>query len=240
MQLFYTADVQNDLAILGQEESQHCLRVLRKQAGDFITIVDGKGRFYQSQITSADKKNCVCRILSVEEILPSPPVHLHLAIAPTKNRSRFEWFLEKATEIGVRQITPLLCRRSERKAIRTDRMEKILITAMKQAQRARLPQLAPMMKLEDFTSREQLKPNRKFIACIDENVKTHLQENYEAGQDVCILIGPEGGFAPEEVALAKSQGFEAVSLGDRRLRTETAGLVACHTINLMNYENRII
>ena len=233
MQLFYTKDIRNGLATLDAEESRHCLQVLRKRAGEVITLADGAGSFHEAEIVETNKKSCVCRIQRSWAEAHSGPA-IHIAIAPTKNINRLEWFLEKATEIGVDRITPLLCRHSERKVIRTDRLEKLLLAAMKQSQRARLPQLAELTDLTTFLEREAAAPGQKLIAYIDENVNTHLRENYVPGQDVCILIGPEGDFAPEEVSLARQYGFAPVSLGPHRLRTETAGLVACTAIHLLN------
>jgi len=235
MQLFYTTDISGLLVRLPEEESRHCVQVLRKGVGDIIIVVDGEGGFYEAVIEEAHKKSCVCRIQrDWREESPISPI-LHIAIAPTKNINRLEWFLEKTTEIGIQRITPMLCRYAERKTIRADRLEKILLGAMKQSQRAILPQLEPLTTFEALVKQESQQEGQKFIAYIDENVKAHLQENYVPGQNVCILIGPEGGFSQEEVTLAKNNGFEPVSLGEHRLRTETAGLVACHTINMMNF-----
>lgn len=233
MQLFYTTDVHEDRLTLGEEESRHCLQVLRKRVGDVVFAVDGKGLFFEASIEEARKKSCLCRIRRRWKEEENAPF-LHIAIAPTKSIDRLEWFLEKATEIGIQKITPILCRYSERKAVRADRLEKVLLSAMKQSQRAFLPALAPLTNLGDFLSREMYGPGQKFIAHNDEHVKSHLKENYTPGQDVCILIGPEGGFSGEETALAQESGFKPVHLGKYRLRTETAGLAACLTVNLVN------
>lgn len=233
MQLFYTKDISNDLAILDPEESRHCLQVLRKRTGDVITLVDGEGMFYEAEIVEGNKKNCVCRIRrSWAEARGTAAIHI--AIAPTKNINRLEWFLEKAAEIGVDRITPILCRHSERKTIRPERLEKLLLSAMKQSIRARLPQLAELTDLADLLKEEATKESQKFIAYIDKNVNLPLRENYVSGRDVCILIGPEGGFSPEEASLAQQHGFVPVSLGPHRLRTETAGLFACVAIHVIN------
>lgn len=239
MQLFYTTDIQGEWLILGEEESRHCLQVLRKRRGEVITVVDGRGGFYKAAIEQTEKKACSCRIIRQWRGEENVPV-LHIAIAPTKNINRLEWFLEKATEIGIQQVTPIVCRYSERKAIRADRLEKILLSAMKQSQRSVLPRLSPLTTFEDLVKRESVGTGQKFIGYIDENVKEHLQENYVSGRDVCILIGPEGGFSLEEVAMATAHGFQPVHLGKYRLRTETAGIVACHTVNLMNEQPSLI
>ena len=233
MQLFYTENIENGFINLEAEEARHCAQVLRKQIGDSIQVIDGKGNWYEAVLEECSKKKCLARITSEkEENLRD--FKIHIAIAPTKNISRFEWFLEKATELGIDEITPLLCQRSERKVVRLDRLNKILVAAMKQSLKASLPQLNELTKFKDFVKNTETGNNQNFIAHCEESVKVPLTENYKAGKNVCILIGPEGDFSAEEINLALENGFKAVSLGESRLRTETAGLVACHTIHLMN------
>lgn len=222
-QLFYAPSVANGLARLDEEESRHLLTVLRRQVGDRLQMTDGRGFFYEAEIVEAGKKHTVVRVLETTPI-PSPPARLHIAIAPTKQIERFEWFLEKAVEIGIQEITPLLCRRSERNAIRLDRLEKILVAAMKQSLQGRLPQLNPLTPFPDLVRRSTA-AQRCIAWCADTplpNLKTCLQP----ATDTVILIGPEGDFSPEEVTLAQTNGFVGVNLGPNRLRTETAGLVA--------------
>lgn len=231
MQLFYTPDIALT-AELPEEEAGHCIRVLRLAEGDEIRLTDGKGYFYRAAIRRAHPKHCEVDIL---ESWPQPalwPFKLHIAVAPTKNMDRMEWFVEKATEIGIDAITCLNCRFSERREIKPARLEKILVSAMKQSLKATLPRLTGMTDFKAFVT--QPFEGRKFIAHCEEEEKTPLKHTYRPGENALILIGPEGDFSPEEIALALANGFEPVSLGESRLRTETAALVACHTIHVIN------
>lgn len=228
MHVFYTPDIQIKPE-LPEEEAQHCIRVLRLGTGDEITLTDGKGNFYRAEITAATNKRCLVKII---ETLPQEPLwqgHLHIAMAPTKNMDRNEWFAEKATEIGFDELTFLNCRFSERKVIKTERIEKILISAIKQSLKARLPKLNEMVDFDKFITRDY--PGQKFIAHCYEGEKPLLKNVLKPGEDALVLIGPEGDFSEEEVAKAIKHGFQPISLGKSRLRTETAALVACHTIN---------
>ncbi|MCC6460289.1 MAG: 16S rRNA (uracil(1498)-N(3))-methyltransferase [Saprospiraceae bacterium] len=222
-QLFYCPDIQEGFARLDEEESRHLLVVLRRQAGDRLQLTDGKGFFYEAEIAETGKKYALARILE-RRPAPQPAPALHVAIAPTKQIERFEWFLEKATEIGIRQITPLLCRRSERNNIRHDRLEKVLVSAMKQSLQAQMPLLAPLTPFNQLIA-SATEAGRFLAWCADEPLP-HLKTLLRPGMDTLVLIGPEGDFAPEEVALALANGFAGVSLGATRLRTETAGLLA--------------
>ncbi len=222
-QLFFTPNIENGLARLDEEESRHLLTVLRRQPGDPLQITDGKGNFYDAEITEAGKKYAMVRILNTIST-PEPPARLHIAIAPTKQIERLEWFLEKATEIGIQEITPLLCRRSERTTIRHDRLEKILVSAMKQSLQSRLPHLNALTPFKQCVQRAT--ESRRLIAWCPETALPPLKTQLHGVADTLILIGPEGDFAPEEVTLAENCGFSGVSLGPTRLRTETAGLVA--------------
>ncbi|WP_281643887.1 16S rRNA (uracil(1498)-N(3))-methyltransferase [Bacteroides zoogleoformans] len=231
MHVFYTPDIRT-CAELPEEEATHAIRVLRLQAGDKVTLTDGKGNFYCAEITIATHKRCLVHIL---ETLPQPPLwegHLHIAMAPTKNMDRTKWFAEKATEIGFDELTFLNCRFSERKIIKTERISKILISAIKQSLKARLPRLNEMTDFKKFVA--QPFEGQKFIAHCYEGEKPLLKEVLTPGLDVVILIGPEGDFSEEEVQIAEAYGFRPVSLGKSRLRTETAALVACHLLNLQN------
>lgn len=234
MNLFFTADIQGDLAFLPEEEARHAVQVLRLREGATIYIIDGAGGWYECVIVETGKKRCVARVEHRERRQTNDGFHLHLAVAPTKNINRYEWLLEKATEIGIDEITPLLCFHSERRHLRADRLQKVLISAMKQSLKACLPQLNDLTKYEDFIIRESNQPGLHFIAHLGEGTKGHLKDNYRPGQSVTILIGPEGDFSEAEVRLALEHGFEAVTLGKSRLRTETAGVVACHIIQLLN------
>ncbi len=227
MNVFYTPHIEGEQAFLEAAEAHHAVRVLRKRAGDELFWVDGRGCFYRGVIEQVAKKSVHLRILSRERSPLERPFSLHLAVAPPKNIARFEWMLEKATEIGVERITPLLCARSERKQLKPERLHRLLIAAMKQSGRARLPILDPMLPFGKFLNALQDKASvQKFIAhCVADDDKKHLLHNYRPGRDLVVLIGPEGDFSPEEVAAARANGFLPVHLGQARLRTETAGVV---------------
>lgn len=231
MHVFYTPDIQvsNELP---EEEAQHCTRVLRLNIGDEITLTDGKGNFYQAEITAATNKRCQVAIKETRYQEPLWPCHLHIAMAPTKNMDRNEWFAEKATEIGFDELTFLNCRFSERKVIKTERISKILVSSIKQSLKARLPKLNEMTDFHTFIQQDF--EGQKFIAHCYEGEKKQLKEALTPGEDALVLIGPEGDFSEEEVQKAIEHGFVPISLGKSRLRTETAALVACHTLNLMN------
>lgn len=231
MHLFYTPDILTTTE-LPSEEAQHCTRVLRLSSGDEITLTDGKGAFYQAVISEISNKRCQ---VIVKERMPQAPLwpgHLHIAMAPTKNMDRNEWFAEKATEIGLDELTFLNCRFSERKVIKTERIEKILVSAMKQSLKARLPELHDMTDFHTFINQDF--QGKKYIAHCYEGDKKALKECLPLHEDALILIGPEGDFSEEEVKRAIEKGFTPISLGKSRLRTETAALVACHTFHLVN------
>ena len=231
MHVFYTPDIQTQAELPG-EEAAHAVRVLRLQAGDKVTLTDGKGNFYRAAISAATNKRCLVDIL---EVLPQAPLwsgHLHIAMAPTKNIDRTEWFVEKATEIGFDELTFLNCRFSERKVIKTERIAKILISSIKQSLKARLPRLNEMTDFNTFINLPF--KGRKFIAHCHEGEKPLLKDIACKGEDALVLIGPEGDFSEEEVKKAVENGFKPISLGRSRLRTETAALVACHILNLQN------
>ncbi len=231
MHLFYSPDIEHPFHQLPEEESKHIHRVLRLMEGDELFLTNGKGVIYQCEISSASPKKCMVRILSTEKTQVNP-VQLHIAIAPTKNISRFEWFLEKATEIGIDEITPLICSHSERKVVKTDRLNKILITAMKQSLKSRLPHINQATSFNELIHRGF--DGQKFIAYCTTGQEDLLQKACLPGSSALILIGPEGDFSPEEIEQAKQAGFNPVSLGNSRLRTETAGLVACTMFQLIN------
>lgn len=228
MNIFFSRDVHGSQVILDPVESQHCIKVLRQGAGDSITIVDGKGTFMEGIISVPDPKACVVSVSKSEYEYGKRNYHLHVAIAPTKNIERFEWFLEKATEIGVDEITPIICQRSERKILREDRLEKLIISAMKQSVKAYLPVLHPMVAFQKFTSASF--PGNRLIAHCIESEKQDLIRIKNTGNRFTILIGPEGDFSETEVEMAVAKGYSPVSLGSSRLRTETAGVVACQVI----------
>lgn len=231
MHVFYTPDIAT-LHELPQEEAAHAVRVLRLQTGDEVTLTDGRGNFYRAAIGAATPKRCLVNILEVQPQAPLWSGHLHIAMAPTKNMDRNEWFVEKATEIGVDEFSFLNCRYSERRVLKTDRIEKIVVSAVKQSLKARMPQINEMTDFDRFI--RQPFDGQKFIAHCHPGDKPALKEVIRPGQDALVLIGPEGDFSEEEVAKAQAAGFTAISLGRARLRTETAALVATHIMNLSN------
>lgn len=231
MHLFYTPDIATTLE-LPQEEAAHALRVLRLSEGAEVMLTDGKGSFYRAEIDVVSGKRCYMRI--VETITPKPlwRGHLHLAMAPTKNMDRIEWFAEKATEIGFDELTFLDCRFSERKVVKAERIEKILVSAMKQSLKPTLPILNDMVSFNKFIT--QPFNGQKFIAHCYEGDKASLMQVLNSDEDALVLIGPEGDFSPEEVEKAIACGFIPITLGQSRLRTETAALVAVHMMNLVH------
>lgn len=232
MHIFYTPEISGKSYILDESESKHAVRVLRLEKGGEIILVDGRGGFFKAQISDPNPKRCTVTITQSESDFGRSDFQVHIAIAPTKNIERMEWFLEKATEIGIHRITPLLCRFSERREIKNDRLEKVMISAMKQSVKAYLPQLDPLTGFNSFIALPF--EGQKFIAHCSDQFRTSLKEIIQPKQNYLILIGPEGDFSPEEIQLAVESGFQPVSLGNSRLRTETAGVVACHTFNLLN------
>lgn len=231
MHLFYTPDIATTPE-LPQDEAAHAIRVLRLAEGSEVMLTDGKGSFYRAEIDMISGKRCYVRI--VETITPDPlwRGHLHLAMAPTKNMDRIEWFAEKATEIGFDELTFLDCRFSERRVVKTERVEKILVSAMKQSFKPTLPMLNGMTPFDKFVS--QPFEGQKFIAHCYEGEKEALLQALQPGENALVLIGPEGDFSPEEVQKAMTYGFRPITLGRSRLRTETAALVAVHMMNIVN------
>ncbi|MBR3625325.1 MAG: 16S rRNA (uracil(1498)-N(3))-methyltransferase [Bacteroidaceae bacterium] len=231
MHLFYTPDIAHSNE-LPPEEAAHALRVLRLKVGDELTLTDGMGCFYRAEIAVADNKHCLVNVL---ETLPQPALwkgHLHLALAPTKNMDRMEWLAEKATEIGFDELTFLNCRYSERRVIKLERIEKIVVSAVKQSLKARMPQLHELTDFDKFI--RQPFSGQKCIAHCYPGEKPLLKDILHPEEDALVLIGPEGDFSEEEVALAIENGFQPISLGASRLRTETAALVAVHLMNLLH------
>ncbi len=228
MQLFYAPEVAES-NYLDKIDSQHCIKVLRKQVGDIITLIDGKGNFYTAEIRDTNAKKCHFQVI---EKTKEPPRdrHVHIAIAPTKNNSRTEWFVEKAVEIGVDEISFLLTKNSERKHFSLERIEKIAIAAMKQSLKATLPKLNAQTELPHFVKRNATHPN-KFVAHLAPDAKPLAEQSVSFGK--LVLIGPEGDFDSSELELLTATGFQQVTLGNYRLRTETAGVVACTLLNCL-------
>jgi 16S rRNA (uracil1498-N3)-methyltransferase len=235
MNLFFTPDISGTHYTLSAEESMHCIRVLRHRQGDLLTLVDGRGTLYKATITEANQKSCGVEIVESFPGFEQRNYHLHVAIAPTKNIDRFEWFLEKATEIGIDEITPLLCEHSERKQLKTERMEKILVSAMKQSLKASLPRLNNLTTFESFISTAD--GSNTFIAHCYPGDKIHLARAAKGFGKVVVMIGPEGDFSADEVMAAKAKLCREVSLGQSRLRTETAGITAVSLINVLNEQS---
>ncbi len=231
MYLFYTPDIATQ-HVLSEEESQHCVRVLRYQRGDEILLTDGQGNTYYARITNPHPRHCEFEVISQERQPRTHDFYLHIAIAPTKNIERIEWMVEKCTEIGIDEITPLLCRFSERKQIREDRLQKIILSAAKQSLTPYLPKLNPMTDYNTLVTSAH--EQTRFIAHCYKEDKRELKDEIRRGKSCLVLIGPEGDFSEDEIRLAIDNGFVPVSLGQSRLRTETAAVVACHTAILIN------
>ena len=233
MQLFYNPTITESTEVFSfdKEESKHIIKVLRKKDTDLLYVTNGLGLLFKTEITLASDSKCTVRIISFEKAAPSK-FKLHLAVAPTKMNDRYEWFLEKATEIGVHEITPIICDHSERKVINNERFDKILLTAMKQSNELYLPKLNPATTFKEFIKLKN--EGVKLIAHCEEMDKITLKSILKPNEDITILIGPEGDFSEKEIALALESNFTAVSLGNTRLRTETAAIVACHSVVFVN------
>lgn len=234
MHLFLADDTTGPYAQLPAEESKHCVRVLRIGVGDEVWVTSGDGVMCRARVSNPDDKACEVEIMERWSDYQRHPFHLHVAVAPTKNSARLEWFVEKAVEIGIDRITPVLCDHSERSNQKTDRLEKLALSAMKQSLKAKKTIIDKPIKLTDFLN--SLDPGntcRAVCYCTGDNRHT-LKEIYTPGQDALVLIGPEGDFSEREIATALAKGFRAVTLGSSRLRTETAALYATTALNFMN------
>lgn len=230
MNLFYQPNIPNGVHFLDPEESRHCIKVLRHRSGETIQITDGKGSFYTANIEKADASQCTFSILNQEEVTPLP-YSIHIGISPTKNAERIEWFVEKATEFGVQEISLINCDHTERTYLKKERLDKVAISAMKQSLKARVPLIHEPRK---FNTLVDVVGDQKFIAFVDHTNPLHLYQTALPQKNYLVLIGPEGDFSSEELSLALNAGYQKVSLGNSRLRTETAGLAACHILNLIN------
>lgn len=231
MNLFYQPLISEGIDHLDEEESRHCIRVLRKRQGELIHITDGKGSFFDAVIVKDDPRQCTFTIKHQSKE-KEKPFSVHIAIAPTKNADRIEWFVEKAVEIGVDHITLLDCQNSERSFIKTERLKKVAISAMKQSIKATLPEVSGIIPFHDLVNNHP--DTQRFIAYVDASNPRHLKDEATPGQHYLVLIGPEGDFSKEELEAALASGYRKVNLGHSRLRTETAGVVVCHTLNLIN------
>jgi|SRR5690606_16382529 len=236
MHLFYTPDIRSSHPqfILAEEESKHAVRVLRLVSGDKVVLVDGVGGWYEAEIIDPHPKRTTLQILQVIEEYQRFAYHIHIAVAPTKNIDRIEWFLEKATEIGIQEFTPIIAEHSERKEVKVDRLKKIAIAAMKQSLKAYLPKINPAISLGQFLKEQENKSSAKVIAhCVD-GEKSYLAQVLKPREDYLILIGPEGDFSEREIEQAQASGYTPISLGESRLRTETAALMSCVEVSLLN------
>ncbi len=233
MQLFYnpTIDTTVKTFFFDREESKHIIKVLRKKDTDILYVTNGLGFVFETEIILASDNKCTVKVVSYKKS-ETPKVHLHLVVAPTKMNERYEWFLEKATEIGVQEITPIICDHSERKTAKTERFDKIILSAMKQSNQYFLPKLNEPIAFKDFIQKSF--EGQKFIAHCEETDKKSLKTQLKENENVTILIGPEGDFSEKEIQLALENNYLPVSLGNTRLRTETAAIVACHTVAFIN------
>jgi 16S rRNA (uracil1498-N3)-methyltransferase len=233
MQIYYAPDIAGDFHILDQNESKHLIKVLRMRKGSEVMLIDGKGNLFGGIIEEADPRQCGIRIVSIVEGFEKRNYRLHIAISPLKNTERFEWFIEKCVEIGIDEITPLLCRNTEKTSVREERMNNLIISAMKQSLKAYRPVFNSPVNFDDFIS--VTTASKKMIAhCHKDFVRKNISEVYSRNQDAIIVIGPEGDFTADEVVKASASGFENIHLGQSRLRTETAGIAACHSIYFIN------
>ena len=234
MQLFYAADFTAPEYTLSEEESRHAVKVLRLTEGDTLHITDGRGSLYRCEVVAAHQKHTLVRVVEHFEHFEQLPYNLTMAVAPTKNIDRYEWFLEKATEVGVAEFVPLISEHSERKVVKLEREEKVITAAVKQSLKAYHPVLSDLTSFEELVRRDFA--GRKFIAHCAEAVKSksYLASTLRKGEDALVLIGPEGDFSPEEVRLAVECGFEEITLGTQRLRTETAAVVAVTMVSVIN------
>lgn len=236
MHLFYTPEIESHhkTFLLSEEESKHAVRVLRLQPGNYIYLVDGKGGFYKTEIVDAHPKRTSLQVLEVKTAYGAVPYRLHMVVAPTKNMDRLEWFLEKATEVGVQEFTPIICEHSERKEVKIERLEKVAISAMKQSLKAYLPKIYPAVSFSKFIAQAKEWNYFKGVAhCVDAE-KKYISSAFEKQSNYILLIGPEGDFSEKEISQALDAGFIPISLGDSRLRTETAALAAVLEISLLN------
>ncbi|MEC4116347.1 16S rRNA (uracil(1498)-N(3))-methyltransferase [Myroides phaeus] len=233
MQLFYSPEIEKGQTTFtfDKDESKHIIRVLRRKMGDTLYVTNGKGTLFTTQISLDSDKKCITEIISHEDQAHTP-FRLHLAVAPTKMNERYEWFLEKATEIGIHEITPIICDHSERKVVKTERFEKIIQSAMKQSLQYHMPILNEPITLKEFMAKEH--EGEKYIAHCEDTEKVLLKNSIPLHKNYLLLVGPEGDFSTSEIETALAKGYKPVSLGHTRLRTETAALVAVHSFVFAN------
>ncbi|MDR1666374.1 MAG: 16S rRNA (uracil(1498)-N(3))-methyltransferase [Bacteroidales bacterium] len=232
--VFYAPGISGDHCTLDKDESAHAVKSLRLKTGDSITLTDGKGGWYNAVIAHAHAEHCEVAVTGKRQEAEKQPYRLHIGIAPTKNIDRLGWFVEKSTEIGIDEITPLLCEHSERKNIPLERLQRIAVAAMKQSGKACLPKLNPLLPLTEWL--KTCESDRKLIAFCGQSPRKNIRTACIPGKSVAVAIGPEGDFSPNEIQQASTAGFECITLGKSRLRTETAGIVVCHSIYFLNSE----
>jgi 16S rRNA (uracil1498-N3)-methyltransferase len=235
MQIFYVPDIEGKKCLMDPNESRHCIKVLRMRKGDKVNLIDGKGSMYEGIITDPDPKACEIEITRTTKNFSKREYQLTIAISPVKNQERFEWFVEKSVEFGIDEITPLICRNSEKTVIKKERLKNIIVAAVKQSVKAFIPALNDPVEFNNLIVSD--KYDIKLIAhCNKESERHSIGEVCGKNKNVLILIGPEGDFSPEEIKLAIKNGFVPVHLGPSRLRTETAGLAACHSVYFINQQ----
>ncbi len=234
MQVFYSPEITDGNFFLNKTESYHCIKVLRLKENEIINLTDGKGGLYEARIISGSPFKCEVQVIKRIESQNKRNFYLHIAIAPTRSTDRFEWFIEKATEIGIDEITPLICSRSEKKTVKPERIRNIFISSMKQSLVATMPRLNEIKNFEEFVSEPVKTGCSKYICHCADGQRHKLNDIYTAGSDVLGVIGPEGDFTPGEIRFAEKNNFLSVTLGNNRLRTETAGVVICQIINFLN------
>ena len=239
MEIFYSNNIANEVIILDIFETKHCIKVLRKKVGDSVNVVDGKGNLFVGNIESYNNKHCYIKINKINKDYGEKDYYIHIAISPIKNHDRMEWFIEKSVEIGIDEISFINCNRTIRKKINIDRLNKIAIIAMKQTLKAKIPKINAIMNIDNFIDTQSA--SNKFICHLEEDIYKTIfdyKNEFKFNASSCIMIGPEGDFTIEEINRSKKNNFLFLSLGTSRLRTETAGVVACHLLNIIhnNYE----
>ncbi len=230
--MFFVDELESEIVTLSAEESRHCAKALRKKTGEKILLTNGKGMLAKGVILDAHPARTNVTIVSQKKVESERSFYLHMIVAPTKNMDRFEWFVEKATEIGIDEITPVVCAQSERNIVKTERLKRIMVSAIKQSQRTMMPKVNPVIHYFDLMKKEFA--GYCYIAHCTAGEKVYIKDHYPKGSAVTVLIGPEGDFNQPEVELAQEKGFVAISLGENRLRTETAALLSCTELNLIN------
>jgi 16S rRNA (uracil1498-N3)-methyltransferase len=233
MQLFYASTVTDNVLILDEKESAHCTRVLRMKKGAIVRATDGRGNLFEGILYKADPVRCEIKVTNIIHDYEKRNYRLHIAISPLKNPERFDWFVEKCVEIGIDEITPVICRHTEKQSIKHERIRNIILSAMKQSVKTFKTELNPACSFDQFISEES--QDKKMIAhCSRITGREKISDTYTRGENVRIIIGPEGDFSEEEITVASGKGFIPVHLGTSRLRSETAGIAACHTFYMLN------